>query len=204
MNNLNDTVGGANLFGGSNYKFVADRFNKSNSAIYFHNGYLKVPPGVYFSGDFTVTAWVNFNSLQRWQRIFDFGNALTMPKAPALDNVFFALAYRTLNLVIDTVNGSNKLEYRVSSEINLNQWYHVTYVLQGNTGTVYVNGTNVGSGPQNTPRNVTRNYNYIGKSWFPADALADATYDEIKIYSGALQVTDILKEYESDVATAKK
>ncbi len=35
MNNLTDLIGGANLFGGSSYSFVPDRFCSLNSAIYF-------------------------------------------------------------------------------------------------------------------------------------------------------------------------
>ncbi len=63
MSNLSDVVGGANLFGGSSYSFVSDRFNSSNSAIFFNQGYLQVPTGVYFSGDFTFTAWIYFKFL---------------------------------------------------------------------------------------------------------------------------------------------
>ena len=46
MSNLNDLVGDANLRDGSNYSFVSDRFNNPNSAIYFNNGYLKIPSGL--------------------------------------------------------------------------------------------------------------------------------------------------------------
>jgi hypothetical protein len=74
MSNLSDLVGGANLFGGGNYSFVSDRFGSPNSAIYFNKGYLQVPEGVYFSGDFTVTAWIFLKSYQSWSRIFEFGN----------------------------------------------------------------------------------------------------------------------------------
>jgi hypothetical protein len=74
MSNLSDVVGGANLYGGSNYSFTFDRFCSANSAIYFNKGYLQVPEGVYFSGDFTVTAWIYLKSYQSYSRIFDFGN----------------------------------------------------------------------------------------------------------------------------------
>jgi hypothetical protein len=74
MNNLTDVIGGAYLFGGSNYSFVPDRFCSLNSAIYLNKGYLQVPAGVYFSGDFTLTAWIYLKSYQSYSRIFDFGN----------------------------------------------------------------------------------------------------------------------------------
>lgn len=74
MSNLTDSVGDAHLYGWSNYEFVPDRFNNSGSAIYFNKGYLQVPPDVYFNGNFSVTAWININTFEQWQRIFDFDN----------------------------------------------------------------------------------------------------------------------------------
>ncbi len=62
MDNLNDVIGGANLFKGFSYSSDLDRFCSPNAAIYFNQGYLQVPEGVYFSGDFTVTAWIYLKS----------------------------------------------------------------------------------------------------------------------------------------------
>jgi len=62
MSNLSDIVGKADLYNGLNYYFVSDRFCTPNSAIYFKNGFLQVPAGVYFSGDFSVTAWIYLKS----------------------------------------------------------------------------------------------------------------------------------------------
>jgi len=74
MNNLSDVIGGSNLYGGTSYSFTTDRFCEENSAIWFNNGYLQVPPGVFFYGDFTVIAWINLKSYQYYSRIIDFGN----------------------------------------------------------------------------------------------------------------------------------
>ena len=202
MDNFNDVIGGANLYNGLNYAYVPDRFNNPNSAIYLQKGYLQVPAGVYFSGDFTITAWVEFNSTQYYQRIIDFNN-INSDGVPS-DNVIFCLKRMSLNLFINTFFSYKKLDYVVPSRLNLKQWYHLAYVLQGKTGTVYVDGVNVGSGPQNSPNNVTRYNNFIGKSWSSGDALADATYDDIKIYKGALQASDILNDYTSSLVNRKQ
>ena len=193
MTNLTDVVGGANLFGGSNYYFAADRFNNSNSAIYFKSGYLQVPSGVYFSGDFTITAWIKLNSYANWQRIIDFGNG--DPKGFPMDNVFFAINGTTGQLDINTVDGNTKKDCSASMVLQLNQWYFVAYVLQGYTGVIYVNGANITSCYQNQPNNVVRSSNYVGKSWYYTDAYADATYDDLKLYNNALKQSDILKDY---------
>ena len=61
---------------------------------------------------------------------------------------------------------------------------------------MFVNGvvssTSTFSGP---PVNIVRNYNWIGKSnW--ANTYTNAVYDEIKIYSGALNSSQILSDYQ--------
>jgi len=194
MSNLSDVIGGANLYGGSSYSFVADRFNVSHSAIYFNSGYLQVPSGVYFSDDFTILVWIKLHSYGKWQRIIDFGNG--DPTGLPMDNVFFGMSAETAYLNINTVDGTNKNDFDdKTTALKLNEWYHVGYVLQGYTGTIYVNGISVSSGYQNHPNDVTRNNNFIGKSWYSSDALADATYDELKIYNDALRQSYIVKEY---------
>lgn len=48
MSNLFDTIGGATLYGGQGYSFVADRFGQPNMAVSFQNGYLEIPEGLIF------------------------------------------------------------------------------------------------------------------------------------------------------------
>ncbi len=74
MSNLSDMIGIAHLFNGFNYSFVEDRYGNLNSSIYFQNGYLQVPPGVYFSYDFTFTVWIKLKSFKAYSRVIDFGN----------------------------------------------------------------------------------------------------------------------------------
>ena len=83
------------------------------------------------------------------------------------------------------------------SVINLNQWYFIAYALSGPTGYIYVNGIQVLTGYLNSPSNITRTSNYIGKSNWPTMSNADAIYDEIKIFKGALISTDIMNEYQT-------
>ena len=35
---------------------------------------MTAPPGVYFNGDFSVSAWIKVIKFGNWQRVFDFGN----------------------------------------------------------------------------------------------------------------------------------
>jgi hypothetical protein len=188
MSNLTDIVGGRDLFRGASYSFTYDRICSPNSAIYFNKGYLQVPSGVYFSSDFTVTAWIYLKSYQSYSRIFDFGDGQR-------DNVLLAMIKTTPQIRGYIFCGSLQTLIETSSVIKLNEWYFVSFVLSGTTGFIYVNGNQVGSGTLNVPNNITRTSNYIGKSnWL--DQNADAIYDEFKIYEGALSSSDILNEYQ--------
>lgn len=127
LSSLSDVVGGANLYNGENYNFVADRFCRSNSAVNFKNGYLQVPPGVYFTGDFTVLAWIKLDSYGSYQRIIGFFN-----NDPPDDEIF--MAFEILGtLHLDSVIQKKEKPLRtLSNFFELNQWYHVAYVMQNN------------------------------------------------------------------------
>ena len=54
-------------------------FRKTNTGSFFsaldlNVGYITAPPGVYFGGDLTITAWILLRSVTSWARILDFGN----------------------------------------------------------------------------------------------------------------------------------
>jgi hypothetical protein len=73
--NVNDCIGVANLYEGSNVALTLDRFGQSNSALSLSNGFYKVPLGVYFSGSqLTIMAWVKVRSYKSCSRLVDFGN----------------------------------------------------------------------------------------------------------------------------------
>jgi hypothetical protein len=177
MSNLSDVVGEANLFGGGNYSFVPDRFCTPKSAIYFNKGYLQVPSGVYFSGDFTFTGWIYLKSYQFCSRIIDFGG-----------NFFFSMDCGTPKMKVNNA-------FLTTSGINLNQWYFVSFVLRNTTGYIYANGSQIGSGTISIPKNVTRYNNFFGKSIHSSALYADAVYDEFKIIQRSLSSTEIINEF---------
>jgi len=194
MNNLSDVVGGANLYNGYSYSYTHDRFCSANSAIYFNQGYLQVPSGVYFSGDFTVTVWIYLKSYQSYSNIFDFGNG-----APS-DNIRLSMNGNTSQLKLLVYRATYQSSLFTSSIINLNQWYFISIVLSGITGQIYVNGNNV-SGTLIIPYNLQRTSNFIGKdNW---GNIANAVYDELKFYNGALSSTNIIGLYQDSLNNGK-
>jgi len=197
MNNLSDVVGGANLFGGSSYSFTTDRFGTPNSAIYFNQGYLQAPSGVYFSGDFTVTAWIHLKSYKYFSSILEFSNGMYS------DNIDLLMYESTCYLSAYVYRGSSKQYFETSLSsivINLNKWYFVAFVLNNTTGFIYVNGNQIANGTLFVPNNIVRTKNYIaGTSWYLTDYNADAIYDEIKIYQGALSSSEIMFEFINSI-----
>jgi len=159
MSDLKDVVGGANLYGGSSYSFTYDRICSPNSAIYFNNGYLQVPPGVYFSGNFTFIAWIYLKSYQAYSRVFDFGAV----NGVGGNNILLMMSDTSSNL-IGMVYATPAAASSVGpATIQLNQWYQVAYVVRSNTGYIYLNGILIATSTSGSPNNVQRIYNYIGK-----------------------------------------
>jgi len=190
MSSLNDSVGGATLFGGSNYSFVADRFGRPNSAIYFNNGYLQIPSGVYFSGDFTITAWIYLKSCTLLARIIDFGNGASD------NNVIFGMNDNTSTLIGEIFHNNNKNKLESDFKLDLNQWYFVSFVLIDTTVYIYVNGEKISNGKSHIPINILRKSNFIGKDNLNRSENVNAIFDEIKIYKGALSKEEIKLSYD--------
>jgi len=167
MSNLSDVVGGANMSvvsSSSYFSFVKDRFCNASSAIFFNNGSgLKVPSGVYFSGDFTVSAWLNLKAQNQPynMRLIDFGqgNYIDTIKIVVFNSLKISLYSQT------NVNSSSSIG--TNSFIELNKWYHVTFTLNGTTGCIYVNGSLIVTGTLIVPRNVQNLYKWeLSCDWY--------------------------------------
>ena len=136
--------------------------------------------------DFTVSTWVNLNSLSNWSRIFDFGDSTSSWMA------------------LEAANGSGKLSYEIvasgqtkntlSSQYNmpLNRWVHLAYVQEGNVGKIIVDGVEVASGTVTIKPSALgkTKLNHLGKSKY-ADPFLNASMDEFKIYNRALSAAEI-------------
>jgi len=189
MSNLSDVIGGAHMYGSlTNILFVNDRFCNANSAIFFNNASsLKVPSGVFFSGDFTITVWIYLKAalIPNFSRLIDFGNG------NYTDNIYVKFLNSMKISYFISINSTTAWTYEIKtySFLELNKWFHVTLTLSGTTGYVYVNGSLAATSATIVPRNVLRNINYIGKlNQF-------AIFDDLKFYQGAMSQTQILNDY---------
>ncbi len=179
----NDEVGNAHLFNLTNATFTQDRFGRANSAISFSNGYAQVPSGVYFTREFTIMAWIKPREATYWPRILDFGVGMRK------DNIL--LTYSSYSRLIPqlaiVVNSDVDLSMGFNTSIKLNEWVHIAVSKSSTEFRAYLNGTLVNNSPSvRSASNVTRTSNYIGKSNWDVDSLANADMDDIKIFNTAL------------------
>jgi fibronectin type 3 domain-containing protein/regulation of enolase protein 1 (concanavalin A-like superfamily) len=153
--------------------------------------YAALPAGA-VSGldDFTISAWVKLNSVSNWARIFDFGTGT---------NVYMFLSPRNaasgvVRFAITTGGSGSEQKIDGAAALPTGVWTHVAVTLSGGTGTLYVNGTAVGTNAAMTLKpsslGATGN-NYIGKSQFGADPYLDGQVDDFRIVNRALTSSEI-------------
>ena len=146
--------------------------------------YVQLSPDVSKSDDITIAAWVNWDGIGTWSRIFDFGTGtdrylFLTPKSG--DN--------TLRFAIKNGGGEQIVE---TSTLAAGTWVHVAVTLNGNTARLYVNGSLAASNSSVTinPSDFNPSANYIGKSQY-ADPLFDGRIDEFRIYNYALSAAEV-------------
>ena len=136
----------------------------------------------------TITSWVYLNSTSNWARIFDFGTGTNnymflSPQNGANGKIRFAI--RTASVAEQIIDGTASLPTA--------GWHHVAVTLNGATGTLYVDGAQVG---QNTAMTLnptslgSTTQNRLGRSQF-ADPYLNGKIDDFHIYGTVLTATQI-------------
>ncbi|MBN1516497.1 cadherin-like domain-containing protein [Candidatus Sumerlaeota bacterium] len=146
--------------------------------------FVTLPPSVAASEDITIAVWVNWDGGGDNQRIFDFGNGtseymfLTPASSGQLRYGFRLNEYPYPSLY--------------ASALATGVWTHVAVIMEGDIGTLYVNGTAedsitiTGDPIDMSPQNL-----FIGDSQWSADPFFNGRIDDFRIYSYALSSADI-------------
>jgi Concanavalin A-like lectin/glucanases superfamily/F5/8 type C domain len=153
--------------------------------------FVAMPTGIVSAlNDFTISAWVNPAAVNAWARVFDFGTGTQV-------NMFLTVsAGGGPPRFAITTGGGGAAEQVINATQPLpaNQWTHFAVTLQGNTGTLYVNGQPVGTNTNMTLRpsslGQTPN-NWIGRSQYP-DPNFNGTVDDFQIYDRALSAAEVV------------
>jgi fibronectin type 3 domain-containing protein len=151
-------------------------------------GHLSLPSGIVNGvSTATIATWVNLDAVGNWQRVFDFGTGTTV-------NMFLTPKNGTLMRFGITTSGSAG-EQRIDSSAGAltTGWHHVAVVLNGSSGTLYLDGVQVG---QNTAMTLNPNslgnttLNYLGKSQYN-DPYLDGRLDDFRIFERALTAAEV-------------
>jgi hypothetical protein len=143
------------------------------------------------SSPLTIEAWVYVRSYANWARLMDFGNEAES------NNIVCALSSGTSGQpALYFFNESGEITGSVTSPVALplNTWAHLAFTYDGSSGSIFINGNSVTSGPMPAPApaGAPRGNNFIGRSSFDNDAYADAIIDEFRIWSVARSPAQIL------------
>lgn len=159
-----------------------------NSTTHSH---LRAQPGVYFSGDFSISAWIYVTDILTTWRVLDFGNGAS--------NQNVILSYSDSTKLITRLlvsNGSNVSPFSALStfKYSLQTWTHLAATLNGSQARLYLNGTSSGTGQLPAPIKLVRNSNLIGKTNWQQLDYTSARFRNIRIFNRALSQNEIAND----------
>lgn len=200
---LVDDVGGANgtiVDGGANQGVVQAGEVVLAGGARDASDYVSLPGGL-VSGltSATIEVWATLRSIQWWGRIFDFGSSTTN--------------YVLMSWTIADFPGTDRVEWRgnggtstvdnVAGPYSVGQEYQVVMTIEEGAGTggstlvtLYRNGQSRGS--FETPLTLAGLVDtdmWLGRSHYAPDMTANASYNELRIYSGAMSAGDVAARY---------
>lgn len=147
----------------------------------------------------TINFWAKVNSFGRWQRFFEFADALQ--GANGNYRFLFGTSNNTKQLCLHICGGSDGTTgWFINNnigEIDTN-WHSYSISINKTILNIFYDGKNILNKTitDNFPIH-KRQYSYIGKSSYAADAYFDGEISDFRIYATALTADDIKQLYES-------
>jgi hypothetical protein len=194
LSDLNDKKGNATLENSTNTNYAANRYRKPFQATEFKKGYYQISNSIEIENNFSVSAWVKLDSDKQYNTLVSFADEKR-------ENSIW-IGFSRLNFHVEISNSLNENENDKmvsTSPLPMNFWSHVTFVLKNNMGYMYLNGTSNFNATLAAPNKARRNMNFIGKDSHNSSLfMAEAVYENLKIYKGALTSDELKEEYNKD------
>jgi hypothetical protein len=188
------TVGPALTVAGATISYQAGHLGQGINLPAASNAYLALPANTPNSTSMTVMGWVNWSGGASFQRFFDVGSgqANCIGMTPSAGTTGISIFSRV---------SSAQLLYTSLPAIQANQWQHVAMTVDGNYLRLYVNGSLTATGPSTaTPAIVQGPNNWFGRSEFSTDPYFNGTYDDLAMFSVALNANDVATVYNRQSA----
>jgi len=180
-------------------------FSSGQAVLDGSGGYISLPGGLVSSlSNLTVEAWVTWTGGPDWQNIFEFGNtdAGGNGEFGLFGTPTFGGSGGKFRLGFGNADPGYNAEFDVSSP-NLfprNTPVHLVVVYAPADGgtRVYVNGALDVSGGAPDPLSALQDVNnYLGRSGYNGDPTFQGSFDEFRIYDGALSGTEVAADFAS-------
>jgi hypothetical protein len=165
--------------------------SKKSNILYGPIDYFDLPDGISNNlYDFSIACWVYLNSLDTWNRFFDFGGdtnvfMILTPASGTTGNPSFCITL-TGNDGEQGLNGN--------STMPTGSWQHVTVTRSGSTSILYINAqeadrnTDMTLSPADMGDTVN---NYLGRSQWSNDPYLNGLVDDFYIYDRALSSSEV-------------
>ena len=185
VNNLSATPyitsGMANINSDANGKVGSGRANIANANLRVSN----YSGNLTSSTKFTMSGWMKLSAKGSWPRIF-VGN-------PSNGDRSCWEIWRESDSQVKVNGGNSSTTATFNLGLGTGTWYYLTLVYDGTSVTLYSNGNSQGSGTVATPAHKT--YLSIGGPGTTADRSIVGTFDEVRMYNGALSAERVAADY---------
>ncbi|MFB6320593.1 RICIN domain-containing protein [Saccharicrinis sp. FJH54] len=147
--------------------------------------FLQLPATIANQEEITITAWVFWDHVAFWQRIFDFGNGedeyMFLTPLTNSGKTRFAIKNGGAEQVIDI------------PRINPLKWIHIAVSIGSDMTRIFINGNQVAESTSVTisPMDFKPVLNFIGRSQFAADPLFGGKIDDFRVYNFALSTDEV-------------
>ncbi len=192
--NANDAVGTrhAILQGGTSAPGFTTGFGGGQAvALNGSDQYVQLPVGSGNYQDITISTWVYWTGGGNWQRVFDFGSEVEKTMYLTASNGGGNVEFGMTTTKGGNVEGDASYYLR-GTPLPTNQWVHLAVTLNGDTGTLYLNGKPIVSKAIDLIDPLFgQPFCYLGRSMYNNDPHFQGRIDDFRIYNHALSGDEV-------------